>query len=149
MADPVASIVTLSQLTLNLLRTITDFLRRARIADELVQKVVEKLTDLQFLVVTVEKTCQQADRRRSASIPGPGDADPWSLLRASLAKCHELLDQLNKKVHSLGSRESLTTLQKAILQWKLDRGKSEIENTIRDVDDLISRMLSGMICANM
>lgn len=149
MADPLASIVTLSQLALSLLRATTDFVQRARIADKLVQKVVEKLTELQVLVATVEKTCQQAGRRPSASIPGPGDADPWSLLRVSLAKCRELLDRLNKKVHSFGSRESLTTLQKVILQWKSDRGKSEIENTIRDVGDLISRMLSGMMCANI
>lgn len=149
MADPVASIVTLSQLTLSLLRATIEFFRRARIADKLVQKVVEKLTELEVLVVTVEKTCQQADRRPSFSIPGPGDADPWSLLRASLAKCHELLDRLNKKVRSFGSRESLTTLQKVILQWKSDQGKSEIENTIRDVSDLISRMSSGMMCANI
>lgn len=140
MAEPVSSIVTLTTVSLELIRRTAIFIREAQAIDSLIERLLNRLLDLRKLIKVVEASCKQA---RS------GEDSPARYVKDALTRCHSRLESVDETVRALASRRSGTFLQRVALKIRSDRAKREIEEAIEDIDRLMDSIHKGIGCWNL
>lgn len=139
MAEPVSSIVTLTTVSLAIIRETAIFIREAKEVDALIQKLVVILLDLRKWLKAVDTTW------RNATFHEDGAS---RLVRDSLAKCKVRLEQVQAMVTDLATRNSRTFFQKIVLKIRSDRSRRDIEEAIQDIERHREHIKNGMLCWN-
>ncbi|KAF2464225.1 uncharacterized protein BDR25DRAFT_97385 [Lindgomyces ingoldianus] len=140
MAEPVSSIVTLTAVSLTIIRRTVRFIQAARTVDTLIESLLTTLLDLKRLLRVVESTCRQATS---------GDDDPSRFVKDSVVRCHNRLTEVQAMVEGLAFREKRTLFQKVVLLVRTDRSRKDIEDAIQDIDRLMNNLHRGISSWNL
>ncbi|KAF2183472.1 hypothetical protein K469DRAFT_689937 [Zopfia rhizophila CBS 207.26] len=139
MAEPVSSVLTLTTVSLVIIRKTAKFIQEAKDVDVLVQRLGTRLEDLGKVIKLVGSTCPDVDPRRG---------DPASFIREALTRCRNRLREVETLVKSLASQRSRTFVQRVVLKIKSDRSKKEIEEAIQDIERLHDQIHQAINCWN-
>jgi hypothetical protein len=135
MVDSVASVVTLAQVSLVLIKTTYNFIRDAQVIDSLVEKLQLSLRDLYKLIKLVELTCKQSRIREN---------DLSHFIQGALTRCGRRLKGVDVMVHRLAAKKTGTFLRRAALKIRSDRAKKDIEEAIGDIKELMDQIHKGI-----
>lgn len=140
MADPISSIITITTVSLAIIKKTVVFLQEASVVDVLIERLCAQLLDLRRLIKVIERACKNATSRED---------DPSRFVKDSLTRCHLRLEQVHKLVESLASKKSGTFMQKVALKIRSDRSRAEIEDAIKDIERLMDQVHKAINCWNL
>jgi hypothetical protein len=135
MVDSVASIVTLAQVSLVLIKATYNFIRDAQVIDSLVGKLQLSLRDLYKLIKLVELTCKQSRIQEN---------DLSHFIQGALTRCGRRLKGVDVIVHRLAAKKTGTFFRRAALKICSDRAKKDIEEAIGDIKELMDQIHKGI-----
>jgi hypothetical protein len=135
MVDSVASVLTLAQVSLVLIKATYKFIKEAQAIDSLVGKLQLSLKDLYKLIKVVESTCKQ---------PRAQENDLSQFIQEALSRCVRHLKGVDVMVQGLAAEKTGTLLQKVHLKIRSDRAKKRIEETIEDLKNLMDQIHKGI-----
>jgi hypothetical protein len=135
MAEPASAIVGLTTLTLKIIYETAKFIRDAREVDRRIQKLRDKLLDLQYWVELIDSTCKEAQ--------GHNEPVPERLI-VSLTNCEETLQGVQAILEGLASKKSGTFVQKVKLKIRTESSEREILEAIDDLKHHKSQIKNHM-----
>lgn len=137
MAEPVSSIVTLATVSLQIIRETTRFIQEAKVVDLFLQKLVASLQNLGRLIEIIDLTNHEAQ-------PTEDGDDPF--VQETLARCRQLLENVQSMVEPFATERTQTFWEKAALNLRLSRSRQNIQTKIQDIGDLITQMNVAINC---
>jgi hypothetical protein len=135
MAEPASAIVGLTTLTLKIIYETAKFIQDAREVDRRIQKLRDKLLDLQYWVELIDSTCKEA-QRHNEHVP--------ERLIVSLTNCEETLQGVQAILEGLASKKSGTFFQKVKLKIRTEGSEREILEAIDDLKHHKSQIKNHM-----
>jgi hypothetical protein len=125
MAEPVSSIITIATVGLALVRACKNYIDAVREVEDLVDRLLDKVTELHGVVRLLNSTYHEAE-------PG-GTSEPSVLVRKKIALCRDRLRDIKPKISDLKARSTESFLDKASLKRKTDAVAKDIEFAIDDI----------------
>ncbi|KAH6864802.1 hypothetical protein BKA58DRAFT_233290 [Alternaria rosae] len=127
MAEPVSSIITIATVGLALVRACKNYIEAVREIDDLVDRLLEKITELHGVVRLLNSQYHQAEP--------DGNSEPSILVREKIALCRDRLREIKRKIADLGpqSKSAETFLDKASVKRRMDAVAKDIEFAVDDI----------------
>ncbi|KAI4947473.1 hypothetical protein J4E91_006827 [Alternaria rosae] len=127
MAEPVSSIITIATVGLALVRACKNYIEAVREIDDLVDRLLEKITELHGVVRLLNSKYHQAEP--------DGNSEPSILVREKIALCRDRLREIKRKIADLGpqSKSAETFLDKASVKRRMDAVAKDIEFAVDDI----------------
>lgn len=127
MAEPVSSIITIATVGLALVRACKNYIEAVREIDDLVDRLLERITELHGVVRLLNSKYHQAEP--------DGNSEPSILVREKIALCRDRLREIKRKIADLGlqSKSAETFLDKASVKRRMDTVAKDIEFAVDDI----------------
>lgn len=123
-AEPVSSIVTLATVSLTIIRKTTIFIQDALVINDTIQRLLQRLVDLQDYLGFVEAELEKA-KEHNENVP--------LCIRDALTRCQSILKGVKKTVRTLALQESGTFLKKMRLRIRYENLDKDVSTAIEEL----------------
>ncbi|KAL6167893.1 hypothetical protein ACJQWK_07290 [Exserohilum turcicum] len=130
MAELVSSIITIATLGLAAIKECAGYIEAVRTVDKLVDRLLEKITNLHEMVRHVNLTHHKAEADESS--------ESSKLVRDKIILCRQRLRQIKPRIVDLASLNSETLMEKTILKRNFDQVTRDIEFAVQDINNYMA-----------
>ncbi|KAF2126316.1 hypothetical protein P153DRAFT_322020 [Dothidotthia symphoricarpi CBS 119687] len=138
MAETISAVIQIAVASCKAVEKTIQFIREVCVVEKSVKRLVETLHRLQETITLVTETCEGAG--------GNATNRALTFIRATLATCNQLQEEVVNLTKKLAVHGSDTLLQKFTLKVRSDWSRPDIETIIGDIKLLMDMFNTGISC---